>query len=288
MYYCEFDGKPCSETHFKHKNTDCWTFNNGLNSSYYPIDVLTSKEPGYRNGLRLYLWNNNEDYQTDLYIHNHSSNIDTKKAIRVNKNLETSLILNRVYEKKLPAPYSDCQKEFSFESKPNDIVNSSPYPYFQSECYLLCHYKKELETCGYSKEFKENMSYYFTNRLYFYQDFYYPLINNCTSMNASLIDQVNALFEEKGQNKVCHDMCPIQCEAFTYKISTYTQWTGRDCAIVNIYYEELSYTSIREYPKITAYKLLGNIGGLLSLFLGISLITFGEFLEFLYKFHHIY
>ena len=202
----------------------------------------------------------------------------------MNKNLETSLILNRIYEKKLPAPYSDCQKDYSFESKPNDIVNSSPYPYFQSECYLLCHYKKELEICGYSKEFNENMSYYFTNVLYFYENFYDPLINNCTSMNASLIGQVNAVFEEKGQNQVCHDMCPIQCEAFTYRISTYTQWTGRDCAIVNIYYEELSYVSITELPKATSDNLWGNIGGLLGLFLGTSLLTFVEVIDLIFGF----
>ena len=48
-----------------------------------------------------------------------------------------------------------------------------------------------------------------------------------------------------------------------------------------MYYEELKYTEVSEIPKMTLGDLISSIGGTLGLFLGVSLLSFIEVLQFL-------
>ena len=50
-------------------------------------------------------------------------------------------------------------------------------------------------------------------------------------------------------------------------------------AKVTIYYDTLTYTIIKEEAKVTWVKLLGNLGGHLHLFLGISFMSIVEIVE---------
>ena len=52
----------------------------------------------------------------------------------------------------------------------------------------------------------------------------------------------------------------------------------------NIFYDSLSYKTIEESAKTGWIDLISNIGGTLGLFLGISLLSFGEILEILFLF----
>jgi hypothetical protein len=49
--------------------------------------------------------------------------------------------------------------------------------------------------------------------------------------------------------------------------------------MVNVYYEELFYTEIEGEPKLEFETLLSLIGGYMSLFLGMSLLSLVEFIE---------
>jgi hypothetical protein len=49
---------------------------------------------------------------------------------------------------------------------------------------------------------------------------------------------------------------------------------------INIYYSELDYTEIGEIPNYPAINLISNIGGTLGLFLGMSLLSLFEIVEF--------
>ena len=46
-----------------------------------------------------------------------------------------------------------------------------------------------------------------------------------------------------------------------------------------VYFENLEYTEIRQEIKTTIIDLISNIGGILGLFLGMSFLSFFEFLE---------
>ena len=52
-------------------------------------------------------------------------------------------------------------------------------------------------------------------------------------------------------------------------------------AKVSIYYDELSYTEVKEAPRMTWDELLGKLGGHLHLFLGMSALGFVELFEVL-------
>ena len=51
---------------------------------------------------------------------------------------------------------------------------------------------------------------------------------------------------------------------------------------VNVFYDDLSYTIIEEQPLTTAYQLFSNLGGLLGVTIGTSLMMFVELAELTY------
>jgi hypothetical protein len=56
---------------------------------------------------------------------------------------------------------------------------------------------------------------------------------------------------------------------------------------VNVFYESLSYTISMESPKMDITGLLANIGGTISLFLGVSVLSLFELVECLIEIYFI-
>ena len=52
---------------------------------------------------------------------------------------------------------------------------------------------------------------------------------------------------------------------------------------MNVYYEKLSYEHIKEIPAVSSSSLLGTVGGTLGLFVGLSIISLFEFVEYFIK-----
>jgi len=246
---CLFNNKQCR---LAQRSSGCYVFNRGINKSYYPIEIFKSAIPGRNNGLILYLYPKYES-QIELHLNNHSTDYDSKKAIYVSKGMEVNIILKRVLSSKLSSPYNNCKKDYIFEPKPLDILNQTSYPYFQSECFLLCKYEMRMEIC--KAEFNSYFQYYFTNRGHFW-DVFLKYSDDCTQKDPSLISSINAKFDSLGANTICEKKCPIACDSMSYSIS-----------------------SIIEQPKMTFDSLIGTIGGLLGLFLGASLISFYEIID---------
>lgn len=125
--------------------------------------------------------------------------------------------------------------------------------------------------------------------------------NNCYE----LCNQIHSSIEK------CKENCPLECETISYSTDfisiTYNPSQERfdknkaSIATQNnisnlsdselksrmlsfyIYFEHLKFTEITQIPKTTVSDLISAIGGSLSLFLGISLLSFIEILEFLYE-----
>jgi hypothetical protein len=57
--------------------------------------------------------------------------------------------------------------------------------------------------------------------------------------------------------------------------------TLNDLVYFTVYFEDSAYTSISEIPKMSFLDLIANIGGNLGLFIGISFLSFAEFIELL-------
>ena len=55
-----------------------------------------------------------------------------------------------------------------------------------------------------------------------------------------------------------------------------------DMALVNVYFKTPTAFYIRRRNMLTLSGVLGNVGGTLGLFLGVSIISIGEILTFLF------
>lgn len=102
----------------------------------------------------------------------------------------------------------------------------------------------------------------------------------------------------------CKESCPLECETISYDIDFQlinyrpdgSRFDSNKAAIelrngilnttddvlrtqmlsLYVYYSDLSYTEITQIPKITVTDLISNIGGALSLMLGISVVSLME------------
>lgn len=105
------------------------------------------------------------------------------------------------------------------------------------------------------------------------------------------------------------NQCPLECNTVSYYLQTsrsrypttyYTSYLQKHTDIVtrfppgttlndnyiqkntlvmNIYYVDLSVSNVVEMPSITFDYLMGNVGGYLGLFVGMSLLSLVEFIE---------
>ena len=57
---------------------------------------------------------------------------------------------------------------------------------------------------------------------------------------------------------------------------------------VRIYFDDLSYTLVSESPKTELVDMIANVGGLLGLFMGMSLLSFVEVIELFCEFGFIF
>ncbi len=107
----------------------------------------------------------------------------------------------------------------------------------------------------------------------------------------------------------CLPQCPLQCNRAQFRTQISTSYLAGDLFVddielnknlledfvtnakitpdmaknsivrVNIYYDSLSYTLSNESPKTDIAAFLANIGGTISLFLGVSVLSIFEVIE---------
>lgn len=294
---CHFNTTPCGIYNRK-KNSICNVFNDGLalgDTGLNEADLLNVKKPGLNHGFYSVL-QLSPNTHASFYIHNYTENVDTEKVIRVFPGMETDIVIKRVYESKLPYPYSNCKSAYYFNSFSSiDIINKTVQPYHQSDCFYLCRKRKIANACGFLDEFEESFQYYFTN----IGRFTTVVTSNeaaCKSdplKNASkiLMEKLEEEFLEKGDIEMCGNECPVECHTVSYDITSYNNFVpdmvskyGVDnIAIVKIYYEDFYSTRINEIPKINGNQYFANIGGIVSLFLGSSLVSLAEIPDFFFS-----
>lgn len=107
----------------------------------------------------------------------------------------------------------------------------------------------------------------------------------------------------------CFDYCPFECKSVTYEISMsygdYPSWNyftdlvvrnkkvwnieienmtffnlyRTSVASIFVYFDDLKYTDISNSPTMLLPDLIANIGGTIGLFVGVSILSFAEFIE---------
>ena len=228
---------------------NCGIHLNQINNQCYIFNsglnntFIRQSEITLESGLQITFVNLNKSEEFDVMITNPRKRYLTEEKIRVGNSIEKDIRINREYEIKLSEPYSNCKQEIQ--------VTNKTLPYFQSDCLFECENEMEKNKSKILEMFKDRLlSNYLRVRRY---------------------------------HKECDQKCPVECESLIYDVSTSNlikkDSVWNNFVKINIFYESFESELIIEEPKTTSHDLFSQVGGLLGLFLGISIISLAEAIE---------
>lgn len=255
----------------------CYNFNTGKNMLNQSIHILYSVLSGIDNGLCLSI---NSSSKIDLRIQNKTN----KKEIT---NLELlpgysyEISIDRIIEKKLEYPYNKCIKninEFGVNKTIIDYFQNNDIDYYYEKCLDLCFeldYINSNDSCNCPSDSFGSI----WDDCYFDSIFFNENSSDCISAKKT------GFYQSDSFNK-CESYCPRVCETVHYSVAVNTKKLANDISIeFYVFYSHLEYIHISQIAKISISDVVSNIGGTISLFIGLSFISLFEcfelFIEFL-------
>ncbi len=276
-------------------NNKCLLFNgaHAKNNMSQITEPLKLKEAGNNFGLKIRMYLKNPG-SVKIFIGDNMvlPSVNEIGGINLRNGFETNLFLNKVSVKNLPYPHNDCRenlnKLMAFESELYRATVHNNYKYRQVNCFDICACKEISAICnctcpGIFETSSQTNCY----------------DNNCFRTKLNYYDHENN----------CFDSCPKECDSVFYsrtsssylylqsitdddkkKFAEYAKKNGIATNIlnrvevkgvaINIYLNDMRYTEISEVAKTTVTNLISDIGGFLGLFIGMSLLSLVEILDF--------
>ncbi len=284
-------------------------FNSGKNINGTPIELKYQRIIGYNGGFSAEVFIGRPDQFVakilphthisffSLYIHNLSLNAveSTDNPIKLTPGLSTDIKINRIFKEKLPYPYSNCLKDVSSSYNSllvKHILTKTNSSYRQKDCFNLCQSQYMIGKCNLnvSLGFIWEVNWIKDNKFACANDTYYEFLKN-------------------NPNYLCLEDCPFECNSIEFRIDVMTsKFPSQAYALqlmnnskiktnyppdynitlddlresmiqFNVYYTEFDFTQISQIPKQQVEDIVSNFGGLLGLFIGMSFLSFGEFIE---------
>jgi hypothetical protein len=303
---CEFDSDYCkaANLYFHPLYGNCVKFNNGLDIDNNEIPILKTRAVGSLNGLSAiyFVGNNNNPIQIKpaakggiLLIGNNSYLEDLQQqGIYIGTNKETNIEVKRTFIKKLGPKHGDCMTDLT-KSKSHlyKYIIKSKKTYRQKDCFELIKQEIIMDKC--------NCSFFIFRKLN-------ENTKNCDTFNEIACSVYYRTYWYRfNQNKL--SLCPLECDSveYSFTISSLSPFTSgfinwirnttnttshlsqngtiddqliaNSLLKINIYYNQLGYTEIKEFENYPTLNLISNVGGTLSLFLGMSLLSLFEIVE---------
>lgn len=313
LVVCAFNTKSCNVSDFHYLYNymygNCFQFNHEMNK--------TSRLPGKTYGLNLMigpLYNSNRNAISFsdglvMFIHNKTNPPSLfEDPILLETGKEIDVAVRRTCTQNSPRPFGECTDEL-FGSELARSFQYANQTYTQKHCLDLCLQKLIIDEC------KCYMSTLVS-------------LNSSQLPCLTLIDYecVEKQFYNYIDKKLdyCNDLCLLECESTSFEISmsslafptqsffedsfnflesvssiakTYEKTTNKTFKYetlkdrylyFNIFYPSLKYTQITESPKTSLIELISNMGGLLGIFLGLSIFSLIEIVEIVVKIIGIY
>jgi len=299
---CSFHTEPCLASdftwRFSYRYGNCFQFdphrivkNVYLSENMYGIFLTLGNLENQNEfpsnpaeGLKIFFHNGTEFSLNDIEIY-----IEAGKQVKIN--------LHKTMTYRQPSPYSDCQDLSSFKSEIYDYIKSSNNgEYSQKKCFFLCLQKLIIDSC-------QCFSTYFP----MFDSGHNKQIRPCADPNQNLC--LNDMIARYSNNieETCASECPLECDYITYETSMsqldypnrqhfddlktrYIEYENMSLEKykkthlrLNIHFRSNEYTEIREFPKMSALELVSNLGGVLGIFLGLSIFSFVEVFEILLR-----
>lgn len=310
---CYFNDVPCNQSDFvwtyDFDFVNCYTFNSGYDKYGNKIPIKRINEAGSDQSLKLELFLGYDLTQSQyilnsgarVVVHNQSVRpIISNEGMDIPSGFQTNIGLKRSFFHKLDAPFSTCVKN----SKSPDGYNSYFFKaifnklnmkiYRQKVCLRLCLQEFILEKCKCLDGSLPNI----------YQNV--TICQNISSLECVSNSRGDYFTSISASSCV---QCPLECDSYSFQLtssssryptryyrnylseqtdilSRFPDGTDKDeitksTVLINVFYDDLATTYTTETQAVSPVALLGNIGGNLGLFIGISLLTFVEIIEFL-------
>ncbi|RNA30566.1 amiloride-sensitive sodium channel subunit beta [Brachionus plicatilis] len=305
LIFCQYDEKECNVDDFVLLKSqlfgNCYTFNSGRNSSGHKIPIRKKSRPEIIKGLKMELFIGAPEYHPCwelrygalVSVHNQSSiPMITMDGMMVQTGSETNLILNKVNMKKLSKPYSNCVVNLTNKNEIDSVHYRNTFNYIAEYRQNWC-----LLNCSINTTTEEN-------------------IKKCSSLNFTTEFEkkscINNFEDELKHVEFCSSQCPIECDhsyftmfnsVATFPTISYASYLLLDESFrskfpyenismnqvkesvlsFNVYFNTDFNQMIEEVPELDGLSLLGNLGGQLGLFLGVSVLTFAEIFEIIFE-----
>ncbi|XP_006632023.1 amiloride-sensitive sodium channel subunit gamma-like [Lepisosteus oculatus] len=307
---CHFHGEKCDKSFFNaffnHKFGNCYTFNSLTKMEnrgrLMRRDVLNATKAGFSYGLTMEL-----SIEQDEYIEQFSQAAGIRLIIHDQKDMpfpeddgvnippgqESDIAIVKVHVHRLRAPYSStCTTGDGIHNYYRDVYKVG---YSREACKKTCGQMYIIKNCGCGMwEFPVP------------KDVKVPFCN-ITNKN---INKCVQLYEDKFAHDELECNCPLQCEEEIFELTlSSSQWPSavymnefarklrqsggklakvadkvRDNLVkVIINYQQLNYELIEEIPSFQVIDLVSSIGGLVGLWIGVSICTVAEFVELFLK-----
>ncbi|XP_065836422.1 amiloride-sensitive sodium channel subunit gamma-like isoform X2 [Oscarella lobularis] len=300
---CTWKGQPCNRSHFvtfqNHKYGNCFTFNSGRDSQHKKLPILRTSRPGAEYGLQLSLYLEQEEYigtvsskaGVRLLVHSQQSvPFPEEEGVDVAPGFASSVGVKLVEVIRLQHPWGNCSSGNGLTSIYDDL--HGPMEYSAVVCYKSCLAKAVKERCGCTA-------------------YEFPLNGRVCESKAvnetegQCVDDVYEMYRLEKFSCNCPQACVDRMYSTTVSASTWpsvnheaifrermerlnksiTKKSGtafeNNFARISVYYEELNYQRIAQTKAYESSQLLSDIGGQMGLWLGLSIVSLSELLEFI-------
>lgn len=314
LIYCKYNGIRCAKNEFeyfyKEELGNCYKFNSGINLTGSEIPKKRLSTSGKTNGLRLelYLGYPSVDYSflsstgALIFIHNSSSKyLSDKEGISVPIGFMTDIGINQVFINKLPKPFGNCIENVEslngFNSDFYRLTVQNMNKYEQKYCLQFCYQSYLISKCN-------------------CYDVTFPNLNATPCQLDECVTSTFNSFYSSDLSLKCFDSCPPECNSIEYNFQlshsdfpspyysnilikydkmnrsfrNYTTYNEVRSSVlaVNVYYNDIAFTIIDEVPSKSTAQFFSELGGILGLYIGVSLLSFVEILEMGFKIFQLY
>jgi hypothetical protein len=225
---------------------------------------------------------------------------DTAQQIKMKIGTLNDIGVRRTNIKRVFTPKSDCKdfNQFSFDRTLFTILTQN-FTYTQDQCFSLCIQRTINAKCNCSDlrfmDLKPNQDHCLKS-------------SQLSCSNAAYSKLIESDFQEE-----CTSFCPLECEtnkldfavstsrfpnpqyaneiliyldvidkSFTIDNTTDIQYLlEKNTLAINVYYNDLEYTQVEEERANDIVDFFTSLGGNIGLFIGVSILSVFEIMEFL-------
>lgn len=255
----------------------CYTFNSGIDGTVKSVDTA-----GVSSGLTVILDTQTYEYTQGKFsegfkvlIHGQGEYFDEWEGINVGPGQHAFIALSQKRFENLEKPYATNCTSKKLKTFPT---------YTPEGCVQECRAEKTINECK--------------CRIPGYQDF--PEIRACTSPEDDICsNEIDASIDEdicdcqvpcvqiRYNTEVSYSRFPDTGTANSLIVAGYydnVEYQRENLVMLQVGFKSLTYEMQKQEPAYDSNSLFGEIGGNMGLFLGCSLLTLCEFLDFLVSF----